>query len=154
MSLTAAEIAEIVKLLEDSSFDELSLEMNGLKLRLKRRSGSDAAEANAVASSAPLAPAPAPARPAPVSSTVADANVHEVTSPLLGTFYRAPRPGVSPFVDVGTSVEADTVICIIEVMKLMNTVRAGVRGTVAQILVADGTLVEYGQALMRVSRAP
>jgi acetyl-CoA carboxylase biotin carboxyl carrier protein len=76
----------------------------------------------------------------------------EVAAPLLGTFYRAPRPGAPPFVEVGSLVQEDTVIAIIEVMKLMNTVRAGMRGRVSAILVADGTLVEYGQALLRIER--
>jgi biotin carboxyl carrier protein len=71
---------------------------------------------------------------------------------LLGTFFRAPRPGAPPFVEIGSEVEPDTVIGILEVMKLMNTVRAGAHGRVAQILARDGALVEYGEALLRVSR--
>ena len=69
---------------------------------------------------------------------------------MLGTFYRAPKPGEPPFVAVGDVVEKDTIVGIIEVMKLMNTVRAEVRGTVAEILVADGALVEYGEILLRI----
>jgi biotin carboxyl carrier protein len=68
----------------------------------------------------------------------------------LGTFYRAPKPGAAPFVDLGAQVEEDTVVGIIEVMKLMNTVRAGMRGIITEILAADGQLVEYGSPLMRV----
>ena len=83
----------------------------------------------------------------------ADPNIHEVASPLLGTFYRAPKPGAPPFVEVGSQVEEGTVVAIIEVMKLMNTVRAGVRGTVTEILVADGALAEYGETLLRVRKA-
>jgi acetyl-CoA carboxylase biotin carboxyl carrier protein len=67
---------------------------------------------------------------------------------LLGTFYRAPKPGAPPFVEVGASVEPDTIIGIIEVMKLMNTVRAGTRGRVREIRARDGNLVEYGEALL------
>jgi acetyl-CoA carboxylase biotin carboxyl carrier protein len=73
-----------------------------------------------------------------------------VTAPLLGTFYRAPKPGAAPFVEVGSAVEPETVIAIIEVMKLMNTVRAGRAGRVTEILVTDGALVEYGQPLLRL----
>jgi biotin carboxyl carrier protein len=76
-----------------------------------------------------------------------------VTAPLLGTFYRAPKPGAPPFVERGSTVEPDTVIAIIEVMKLMNSVRAGVHGTVVEILPADGALVEYGETLLRVARS-
>jgi acetyl-CoA carboxylase biotin carboxyl carrier protein len=79
-------------------------------------------------------------------------DLQDVSAPLLGTFYRAPKPGAPPFVDVGSQVEEDTIIGIIEVMKLMNTVRAGVRGTVAEIAAKDATLVEYGEILMRVSK--
>jgi len=75
-----------------------------------------------------------------------------VSAPLLGTFYRAPKPGAAAFVEVGSQVEEDTIIGIIEVMKLMNTVRAGVRGKVTQILSGDGALVEYGETLMRVGK--
>ncbi len=71
-------------------------------------------------------------------------------APLLGTFYRAPKPGAPPFVEVGAKVEPDTIIGIIEVMKLMNTVRAGVRGEVREIRARDGSLVEYGETLLRI----
>jgi acetyl-CoA carboxylase biotin carboxyl carrier protein len=71
---------------------------------------------------------------------------------LLGTFYRAPKPGAPPFVEVGAQVSEDTIVGIIEVMKLMNTVRAGMRGTVTDILAVDGALVEFGETLMRVRK--
>lgn len=150
MSLTAAEVAELMRLVEQSGFDELTLEMDGIKLSLRR---------GAAPVSSPAEPETPTVRPHPPSPTVenvpaaVDPNVHEVASPLLGTFYRAPKPGASPFVEVGVQVEEDTVVAIIEVMKLMNTVRAGVRGTVTEILVTDGQLAEYGQTLMRVRKA-
>jgi len=71
-----------------------------------------------------------------------------VKSPMVGTFYRAPEPGAPPFVDVGSEVSDDTIVCIIEVMKLMNSIPAGARGVVTQMLVADAEPVEYGQVLM------
>jgi acetyl-CoA carboxylase biotin carboxyl carrier protein len=170
VSLTAADVAEIVRLLEESTFDELTLEINGTKLSLRRGAGvqrsatpaagaarNDAAnpgtpvsEASGPASSGAVGTGGAPATPAPSGSAVQDPDVREITSPLLGTFYRAPKPGASPFVEVGSQVEEDTVVAIIEVMKLMNTVRAGVRGRVSEVLVSDGVLVEYGQPLFRV----
>jgi acetyl-CoA carboxylase biotin carboxyl carrier protein len=94
---------------------------------------------------------PTSAAPTPTTAAPVDPGVHTVPAPLLGTFYRAPKPGAPPFVEVGAAVEEDTIICIIEVMKLMNTVRAGVRGRVSEILASDGALVEYGEALLRVS---
>ena len=71
-----------------------------------------------------------------------------VKSPMVGTFYRAPEPGAPPFVDIGDAVSNDTIVCIIEVMKLMNSIPAGASGLVTQILVADGEPVEYGQVLL------
>jgi biotin carboxyl carrier protein len=71
----------------------------------------------------------------------------------LGTYYRAAKPGAPPYVEVGSLVEEDTIIGIIEVMKLMNTVRAGVRGRVTEILARDGTLVEYGETVLRIAKS-
>ncbi len=192
MTLTAKDVAEITRLLEQSSFDELYLELDGVKLSLRR--GGAGARAGAAAPAAPAAaastsaastsaastsPASAPAasalgaraptgaaqsampeavRPAVgaaaphAAAPAADPNSHDIVAPLLGTFYRAPKPGAPPFVEVGSLVEEETIIGIIEVMKLMNTVRAGVRGRVTEILARDGVLVEYGEALMRVGK--
>jgi len=159
VTLTAKDVAEITRLLEQSSFDELYLEIDGVKLNLKRRTGGSAAPAplDGAAPSAPAraaAPTGAPAAaPTPAASPAEDPDAVSVTAPLLGTFYRAPKPGAPPFVEVGSAVQEDSIIGIIEVMKLMNTVRAGVRGRVTQILGRDGTLVEYGETLLRVSKA-
>ena len=148
MSLTAADVAEIMRLVEQSGFDELTLEMDGTKISLRR--GAPAGTPAAVAA----APQPAPAQPpAPATAPATDPALQDLPSPLLGTFYRAPKPGAPPFVEVGSQVEADSIVGIIEVMKLMNTVRAGVRGAVAEILVADGALTEYGETLMRVRKS-
>jgi acetyl-CoA carboxylase biotin carboxyl carrier protein len=145
MTLTARDIAEITRLLEDSSFDELDLEIDGLKIHLRR-------------SGAPPPPAPpAAARPASPPAALASAPTEDpalvvVRAPLLGTFYRAPRPGAPPFVEVGASVEPDTTVGIIEVMKLMNTVRAGARGVVREVRARDGVLVEYGETLLTLAQ--
>jgi len=168
VSLTAADVAEILRLLEQSSFDELNLEINGMKLSLKRGSTATAAgvpvdAARAAASDVSSAaradgahggsPNSAATRAAPARVAPSDPNVHDVPSPLLGTFYRSPKPGAPPFVEVGSAVTEETIVGIIEVMKLMNTVRAGARGTVAEILPADGTLVEYDQTLLRIRKS-
>lgn len=158
MTLTAQDVADITRLLEESSFDELYLELDGLKLTLRRQGAGSAA---GTAASPPAArsadPAPndappsAPSGPAPASSPAApQGTVRSVLAPLLGTFYRAPKPGAAPFVETGAQVKEDTVIGIIEVMKLMNAVRAGVCGVVAEILAQDGVLVEYGEVLLRI----
>ena len=186
MSLTAADVAEIMKILEGSGFDEVVLEIDGLKLSM-RRGGSGAMDGSAAEHASPLAagaggiapasagtarsaasaahtsyatgtaatPRSPPAAPAaaPVKPAAGDPSVQDVSSPLLGTCYRAPKPGAPPFVEVGTAVDAETVVAIVEVMKLMNTVRAGVAGTVTEILMRDGALVEYGETLLRVKKA-
>jgi acetyl-CoA carboxylase biotin carboxyl carrier protein len=146
VSLTAADVQEIMRLVEESQFDELVLEINGMKLQLRRGSVAAAEPAAAPAPAASVAKTVlAVARPAGAGQ--------DVTSPMLGTFYRAPKPGAPPFVEVGAPVEVDTVIGIIEVMKLMNTVRAGLRGRVTEILASDGALVEFGETLVRVAPA-
>ena len=151
MTLTAKDVAEIMRLLEQSGFDSLSLEIDGVKLNLQRGS---AAPARQVA-----APAEGP-QPAVESQMVQSASrkakppsepgLAEVVSPLLGIFYRAPKPGEPPFVEVGSKVSEETVIGIMEVMKLMNSVHAGVKGEVVEILAANAALVEYGEVLLRV----
>jgi len=151
VSLTAADVAEIMRLVEQSTFDELTLELDGIKLCLRR-------------GAAMASPSPAPAlvvssQPTSVVTTepaaparALDPNICDVTSPLLGTFYRTPKPGAPPFVEVGATVDEGTIVAIVEVMKLMNTVRAGVRGTVTEILACDGALVEYNETLLRIRR--
>ena len=154
MSLTSKDVAEITRILEESSFDELYLEINGFKLTLKR--GGPSAPSlppgeHATRAEPPVrAPAVPETKPAGAPANADEREVRSVVAPLLGTFYRAPKPGEPPFVQVGSQVEAETIIGIIEVMKLMNTVRAGLRGTVVEILARDGTLVEYGEVLVRV----
>jgi acetyl-CoA carboxylase biotin carboxyl carrier protein len=149
VSLTAADVAEIMRLVEESAFDELTLEMDGIKLSLRR---AGAAVAGDPAPAATAAAPPVINEAPPPQAVVADPNIQEVPAPLLGTFYRSPKPGAPPFVEVGATVEEDTVVAIIEVMKLMNSVRAGVRGTVTEIVPADGALVEYGATLLRVRK--
>ena len=156
MSLTAADVAEIMRLVEQSGFDSLTLEMDGIKLSLRRGGTEEGAVDLKREVSAETAPGSTQAPVPPVVTAAppaADPNLHEVTAPLLGTFYRSPKPGAPPFVEVGARVEEETIVAIIEVMKLMNTVRAGVSGTVTEILVADGALAEYGETLLRVRKA-
>ena len=149
-----------MRLVEASGFDELLLETAGTKLTLRRGAALTAAPVAAAPVAAPVTSVASPSTvAAPVAATAAPAAAPEVTdgtaveSPMLGTFYRAPKPGAQPFVEVGAQVEADTVIGIVEVMKLMNTVRAGVRGTVTVVVARDGALVEYGETLIRVAVA-
>ncbi len=153
MSLTAKDVAEIMRLLEDSSFDTLSLEVDGMKLHLQRSSAKSArpsADSTAMPTPTTLPSATTPPRLAKKHKPPSEPGLCEVPSPLLGFFYRAPKPGEPPFVEVGSHVEEDTVIGIIEAMKLMNTVLAGVKGEVVEILSENGAAVEYGEILLRV----
>jgi acetyl-CoA carboxylase biotin carboxyl carrier protein len=146
VTLTAADVAEIMRIVETSKFDELSLDLDGVRLRL-RRSGASGGFAQTTSEAQAAMPIAAPG--SINASGPADANLREITSPMLGTFYRAPKPGSAPFVEIGSAVDEDSVIAIIEVMKLMNTVRAGVKGVITEILPADEALVEFGEVLMR-----
>jgi acetyl-CoA carboxylase biotin carboxyl carrier protein len=151
-----------MRLVEQSKFDELSLEMDGVKLTLRRAGAAGGSVENVTAQSGPLEPAAtagsradlilAQAQAPVAAAAPADASLGDITSPMLGTFYRAPKPGSAPFVEIGSAVDEDSVIAIIEVMKLMNTVRAGVKGVITQILPADETLVEFGEVLMRARK--
>ena len=152
MTLSARDIAEITRLLEDSSFDELDLEIDGLRIHLRRSGAPPPRSAAQPAATSP--PRTASTSAAPVPAPADDPSLVVVRAPLLGTFYRAPRPGAPPFVEVGASVEPDTTVGIIEVMKLMNTVRAGARGVVREIRARDGVLVEYGETLLTLAREP
>ena len=157
MSLTHDDVQRILQLLDASNFDSLHLEFDGLTLDL-RRNGAPAPSAHAQPADAAAATAPA-AGPAPLASTSTEviatdaAAPLEIRAPMLGTFYRAPKPGAEPFIAAGSRVEPDTVIGIIEVMKLMNPVAAGVSGEVLEVVAADATLVEYDQLLARVRPA-
>jgi acetyl-CoA carboxylase biotin carboxyl carrier protein len=144
VSLTKKDIDLIQALLEDSQFDRLSVEIDGVKVELARSGAAPKKAAPAPVPAPTLIPTPARTARAPGDGLI------EVLSPLLGVFYRAPKPGEPPFVEVGARVEEDTVIGIIEVMKLMNSARAGVRGEVVEILAVNGEMVEHGEVLMLV----
>jgi acetyl-CoA carboxylase biotin carboxyl carrier protein len=152
LTLTAKDVAEIMRLLEESSFDSLSLEVDGVKLSLQRNSARPAPQS--ADSPTPPGSGAETTRPWTAPRTKvkppSEPGLIEVPSPLLGIFYRAPKPGEPPFVDVGSKVEEDTVVGIVEVMKLMNSVRAGVKGEVVEILAANGAPIEYGEILLRV----
>jgi acetyl-CoA carboxylase biotin carboxyl carrier protein len=152
LTLTAKDVAEIMRLLEESTFESLSVEIDGVKLSLQRRSAGPRPQApDPPAVSGPVVETVQPrANPAREAAPASELGLSEVTSPLLGIFYRAPRPGEPPFVEIGSKVDEDTVIGIVEVMKLMNSVRAGIKGEIVEILCENGVLVEYGEVLLRV----
>ena len=135
MPLTEEDIREILRLIDESDLEELRVETDGFSLYVRR---GDAA-------------VPASGKtPEATSATTPGDELPTISAPIVGTFYRAPEPGAPPFVDVGTRVEADTVVCIIEVMKMMNAIPAGVAGTIARVCVQNAEPVEYGTPLFQV----
>lgn len=152
MSLTGKDIAEIAHLLDSSQFTALDLQMGEFRLKLRRGHGGGRGSGDDVPETAPD-PVQTPASPppaAPRAAPAAQAGEVDVPAPLLGNFYVTPRPGEPPFVSVGDRVSADSIIAIIEVMKLMNSVRAGLAGVVTAILAENGSTVEAGQPILRV----
>jgi acetyl-CoA carboxylase biotin carboxyl carrier protein len=152
MTLSYSDVAEIVKIVDSSNCDEVSLELEGAKILIRRKGASEPAQVAAAPApaSAPAAPAPAPeaaaAQPSAAAST-APASGNQVVAPMVGTFYSRPSPDEAEFVSVGTDVEIGTPLCIIEVMKLFTTIESTRAGTVRAILASDGEMVEYGQPL-------
>jgi acetyl-CoA carboxylase biotin carboxyl carrier protein len=162
MSFSHEDVQRLLQLLDSSHFDEMHLETEGVKLTLRRNGVSvppsafatqgvsfPASNSTGVTPSSLQAPAtPTFAKPAPQPTE--DASLLEVRAPMLGSFYGAPKPGAEPFVAVGGRVDKNTAVGIIEVMKLMNSISAGVEGVLMEVLVRDGDLVEFDQVLMRV----
>jgi acetyl-CoA carboxylase biotin carboxyl carrier protein len=159
------ELRELITLLRDNGLSELELENEGFRVRLRRDSGYvEPAQAAAAPQPAPApifdkAPAAAasasgPAHPGTQASTAAsqDQDLHIIPSPIVGTFYRSPSPTADVFVKIGSNVEPDTVVCIIEAMKLMNEIQAETTGEVVKIYVENGQPVEYGQPLFGIKR--
>ena len=140
------DVRKILAILDASTLDEVHIEIGDFKLDVRRR-GAGAPVRTPVAE-APTQPKPPPApAKAPPSVELAPGQF-ALTAPMLGTFYRAPSPDAPPFIQVGGVVSADDTLCIIEVMKLMNTIKAEKSGRVAAIVAENGTLVEFGQTLI------
>lgn len=147
------EIRTIAKMMAEHNLTEFKIEADDYNLCIRR--GSDAPVYAAAPIPAPAAPAPAAAPaalapaavPAPAPASVPPAKLNTIDSPIVGTFYRASSPEAEPFVKVGQKVEADTVVCIVEAMKVMNEVKAEKCGVIKDILVENASPVEYGQPL-------
>jgi len=157
VSISSRDLDEIMRLFEQSGFGEMKLEAGDLKLHLTKAgvaSGTAVAVPMQTGSAVPAAMAALPAAP-PVGVAVPPLGPGEidVPSPLLGIYYRAPKPSEPPFVEIGQDVDEDTVIGIVEVMKLMNSVRAGVRGKIVAIHAPNAEMVEFDQPLVRIKAA-
>ena len=172
MPLTHSDIAEIIKLVDQSTLDEFVVEVGDLKVEIRRKGAMPSAPAGAAAR-APSAPPPAAipppepaphAPPAPASTqpksppaspgepVLGDGQV-AIRSPMVGTFYRRPSPDEPAYVEVGSEVEVDAPLCLVEVMKLYTTIYAKIPGRVARICASDAELVEYDQVLFIIDPA-
>jgi acetyl-CoA carboxylase biotin carboxyl carrier protein len=171
MSLTHDDVLAILKIIDASPYDEVRIEHGDLKLHVRKRGDGSSLESgrplsppaeDAAQNRAPLQPAAQAHSSSAVPShrdqaspeSAAQPQLAEglvaVRAPMLGTFYRAPAPGERPFVDVGDKVEPGDTVCLMEVMKLFNSVKAGIAGTVVKIAVENGSMVEHGQALILI----
>ncbi|WP_137788931.1 acetyl-CoA carboxylase biotin carboxyl carrier protein [Bacillus sp. E(2018)] len=163
--LKIQEIRELIKLIDKSSINEFKYENDGSKIVLKKDSGSVVSYgAEDVVSQPVVTQAPPVKEQAPAAETVKettevkqetqkadeDANLHKVVSPMVGTFYSASSPDVEAFVKPGDKVSKDSIVCIIEAMKLFNEIESEVNGEIVKVLVENGQLVEYGQPLFLV----
>jgi len=158
-----SEIKELIKLVDQSSLQELEIENEGARLSIRKPNKAEPVYVSAPVQHtyAPIAQ-PAYGNSAPVSAAVEapvhtngqakqeDSSLHKIVSPMVGTFYQSASPGAAPFVSVGSKVNDKTVVCIVEAMKLMNEIEAEIKGEIVEVLVENGQLVEYGQPLFLV----
>ena len=144
-NLTYEDVLRIVELVKSTQFSEFRLKVGEIEVHLRRTNGAAPQSATIAAEGAPTPRS---------AERHFSADVVLVSSPMVGTIYRAPAPDAAPFVEIGQRVEPDTTVCIIEVMKLMNSIAAGTRGVVTEILVENGEYVEYAQVLMVIRPDP
>ncbi len=154
------EVRELIKLIDNSNIDEFEYANEGTTIKMKKQGSATVVYETAPApkQEAPVA-APAPVASAPAAAAVQQeaapqpaetANLHKITSPMVGTFYASPSPEAPAYVSAGDRVNKDTVVCIVEAMKLFNEIEAEVSGEIVEVLVKSGQLVEYGQPLFLV----
>ncbi|HEC2173141.1 acetyl-CoA carboxylase biotin carboxyl carrier protein [Staphylococcus delphini] len=148
------EIKELIDILDNSNLTEISIEDKGTTINLKKEkeivTQQISAPQHMVAPTVAAEPVQASAASVDALATEADASLKTITAPMVGTFYKSPSPEESAYVQVGDQVTPDTTVCILEAMKLFNEIQAEVAGEIVEILVEDGQMVEYGQALFKV----
>ncbi|HEX7516909.1 MAG TPA: acetyl-CoA carboxylase biotin carboxyl carrier protein [Chthoniobacterales bacterium] len=151
------DIKAVIDLMKKNDLSVFEMEKDGFKLKLQKGAGDKtvfAAPANGIPASAPparpVAPAPVSQAAPAIQETEKGSALREIVSPMVGTFYRAGSPESPPFVDIGKEVTEETVVCIIEAMKVMNEIKAETRGVIAEILAESGKPVQFGQVLFRV----
>ena len=153
--LDLKQIKQIIDLMKRSELSEFAVEEEGFKLKIRRGMNGIPVVSRSLEAAPreqPAAPAAAPAAPAPAGGAEEEPGVAFIKSPMVGTFYRAASPDSKSFVDIGARVEANSVVCIIEAMKIMNEIQAEAKGTILEILVENGQPVEYGQRLFKIKQ--
>jgi len=141
------EIKTIIDLMKKNDLSVFEIEKEGFRLKLQRSPSGQAAAVESLPLTVPAtAPGPAPASPKAIESVA----LKEIVSPMVGTFYRAGSPDAAPFVDVGKTVTDETVVCIIEAMKVMNEIKAETGGVIAEVVAENGKPVQFGQVLFKV----
>jgi len=150
------EIKQIIALMKRNELTEFELEREGGKIRIKRGPNGSAQSDTAViplpVQAAPVVVAPAAAAPVAAAAPAAPVDTLDIKSPMVGTFYRAPSPEAAASVEVGATVNEETVVCIIEAMKVMNEIKAEVKGVITEVLLENAKAVEFGQPLFRVRK--
>jgi acetyl-CoA carboxylase biotin carboxyl carrier protein len=147
------DIKAIIDLMKKNSVTEFELEKQDFKIKLKRGANGGGAAASYEDSPAVVLAQPVPALAAGIPAPqvqVPVSNELEIKSPMIGTFYRAPSPEAAPYVEVGVEVNPETVVCIIEAMKVMNEIKAEAKGVITQVMVENAKPVEFGQPLFKV----
>ena len=148
LNMDFKDLKKIVELVSDHDLSEITVEQKGIKLTVKRGGSLPAVYTGPAPSGIPHhAPA---LSPAPTPKVDDDAGLESIFSPMVGTFYRSPSPETDVFVKVGDVIAPNAVVCIIEAMKVMNEIKAEIRGTIARVLVEDGKPVQYGQPLFEL----
>ncbi len=145
------EIRTLIDLMKKNGLAVFKMEREDFKITLKT---AEAGQIVQVAHAAPMAASPAPSQaslsPAPAAASIPASDLREITSPMVGTFYASPSPESESFVTEGKSITADSVVCIIEAMKVMNEIKAEIGGTVVEVCAENGKPVQFGQVLFRV----
>lgn len=147
------EIKRIIELMKDNELSEFELAEEGFRITVKRKVGGDPQVVMAPAVhqvALPQAAAASPAAPAAAPAAAAPSNLVEIKSPMVGTFYRAASPEAEAFASVGKDIDDESVVCIVEAMKVMNEIKAEMKGVIRKILVENATPVEFGQPLFLV----
>jgi acetyl-CoA carboxylase biotin carboxyl carrier protein len=151
--LELKDIKAVIDLMKKNDLSVFEMEKDGFKLKLQKGAGDQtvfAPPANGLPSAAPPAVAAAPAAPSPAQGTEKGPSLRDIVSPMVGTFYRAGSPESPAFADIGKEVTDESVVCIIEAMKVMNEIKAETTGVIAEIVAENGKPVQFGQVLFRV----